>query len=296
MDLLQHTPALSTAEAAAIARDRYGLQAQASLLPGERDQNFAIDTPAGDRFVLKIANGLESRALLEAQNAALAVVSERTSLCPRVVPSADGALLNEVPVSDGARHVVRLLTWIPGVPLASLVHHSPALLDDLGRRLGEVDRALGGFDHPAIHRDLHWDLARGLDVVREFATLIEPAGVRATVDAVAGRLDADAAGWTSLPRAAGHNDPNDYNVLVAADGRPGERRIVGLLDFGDIVHSFAVADLAIAIAYAVLDKADPLAAAAAIAGGYNAVRPLGDDEIRALHGLVLLRLCASVSI
>src|SRR5207253_966431 len=72
--------------------------------------------------------------------------------------------------------------------------------------------------------------------------------------------------------------------------------VVGLIDFGDMVHSFTVADLAIAIAYAILDRPDPLPAAAAIVRGYHTVRPLVEVEIDALFALVLLRLCASVAV
>jgi 4-aminobutyrate aminotransferase-like enzyme len=46
----------------------------------------------------------------------------------------------------------------------------------------------------------------------------------------------------------------------------------------------------------VLGKPDPLAAAAAVARGYQTFRPLDDDEIGALHDLVLLRLCTSVCV
>ena len=41
------------------------------------------------------------------------------------------------------------------------------------------------------------------------------------------------------------------------------------------------------MAYAALGKADPLGAAAIVAGGYHAVHPLTDDEIAALFGLML---------
>src|SRR5689334_18422280 len=74
MDLLQHTPALTRETASTIARDVYGLHADASPLPGERDQNFLLRTLAGNSFVLKIANAADSRSLLEAQSAALAHV------------------------------------------------------------------------------------------------------------------------------------------------------------------------------------------------------------------------------
>jgi Ser/Thr protein kinase RdoA (MazF antagonist) len=69
-----------------------------------------------------------------------------------------------------------------------------------------------------------------------------------------------------------------------------------LIDFGDIVYSYTVGDLAIAVAYVVLGKADPYAAAAPVIEGYMREFPLTEDEREALWTLVRLRLCVSVSI
>jgi 4-aminobutyrate aminotransferase-like enzyme len=50
------------------------------------------------------------------------------------------------------------------------------------------------------------------------------------------------------------------------------------------------------MAYAALGQADPLAAAACVARGYHAVRPLTDDELAVLFPLMCLRLCVSVAV
>jgi 4-aminobutyrate aminotransferase-like enzyme/Ser/Thr protein kinase RdoA (MazF antagonist) len=290
-EVLQNAPRLSSLDALEHTRVAYGIEGDVTALPSERDQNFLVRTITGGSFVLKIANSTDDRALLEAQNAALEHVARRTTLCPRVVPSLEGSAIAQLTSPSGGRHFVRLLTWIPGVPLGSVPDHPPALLEDLGRKVAELDAALDGFDHAAIHRDLYWDLAKGLPLVRELAPLVEDRVMRALVTATADRIEVrDAARLARLRRAAVHNDPNDYNVLVE------DRKIVGILDFGDIVHSYAIADLAIAIAYAVLGKEDPLAAAVSVTRGYQEVRPLDDEEIGALFPLVLLRLCSSVCI
>jgi 4-aminobutyrate aminotransferase-like enzyme len=290
MDVLRHAPALSADEAAALALRMFGVEATASPLPSERDQNFRLDTATGDRFVLKIANRTDDRALIEAQNAALAHVARATTLCPRVIPTANGDSIGELPTDAWANHLVRLLTWLPGVPLASLTEHSPPLLESLGAAVAELDGALEGFDHPAVHRDFHWDLARGLGLVRDLSPRIADPELRALVVRVAQQVDfRDGPRLDRLRRTVVHNDPNDHNVLVDA-------RVTGILDFGDIVYSYATADLAIAIAYAVLGKADPLAAAVDVVRGYQQLRPLADDEIATLLGLILLRLCMSVCI
>lgn len=317
MDVLQHAPALTAAEAADLGRRLFGLDADASPLPSERDQNFVLRTGTGDRFVLKIANSTDDRALLEAQNAALAHVARGSTLCPRVIPTTDGREIATFDAPHGVRHFVRLLTWLAGVPFGSLDEHPPALLRSLGAAVAELDCALAGFDHPAIHRDFHWDLAKGLSLVHEHAASIADASLRALVQDVARRIAArDGARFEGLRRAAAHNDPNDYNVLVDLPPKGGSysvaggdlasgpdvvvslfrRKITGIVDFGDIVHTYAVADLAIAVAYAILGKPDPLDAAVTIVSGYQQVRPLDDEEIASLFGLVLLRLCASVCI
>ena len=290
-DVILQAPALTIDEALDCARRLFGVRASGSSLPSERDQNVVLRREDGERFVLKIANASDGRDLLEAQNAALTQVARTTRLCPRVVTAVDGTTLAQVTVASGARHFVRLLTWVDGVPLGSVADQPPDLLTDLGRRVAELDLALDGFDHPAIHRDFYWDLAQGLPRVRELAPLVADPVMRALVSGLADRIETDdAPRFARLRRAAVHNDPNDYNVLVSHD------RVTGILDFGDIVHSYAIADLAIAVAYAVLGKPDPLAAAVAVVRGYQQLRPLADDEIGALFGLVLLRLSTSVCV
>ena len=298
MDVLQHAPALTPAEAADLARRLFGVDAEPTPLPSERDQNVLLQTAAGDRFVLKIANATDDRALLEAQNAAMAHVARTSTLCPRVIPTLTGEPMAHITTASGSRHFVRLVTWIAGQTLGSLPEHPPALLEALGSAIGDLDQALRGFDHPAIHREFHWDLARGFDVCRDAAPLIGDPSMRTLVSSLLDRLEAtEAPRFAQLRRAAVHNDPNDYNVIVAADlvgGAGATPTISGIVDFGDIVHSYAIADLAIAIAYAVLGKPDPLDAAVAVVRGYHRRRPLEEDEIAALFGLVLLRLCTSV--
>ncbi len=285
MSLLQHAPRFDAAAAVEIARDRYGLEATATPLPSERDQNFLLETTAGQRFVLKIANATESRALLEAQNAALAHLEPRVDFCPRVIAARNGDALVAV-----GNHLARLVTWLPGRTLADIRWHHPALLEDLGAALARLDRALEAFDHPAAHRDFYWDLARAPQTISTRMALVADAGMRQLVERVLRRVD-DASGRIArVPRSVIHNDANDYNVLV------GDRHVSGIIDFGDIVHTFTIADPAVAMAYASLDKDDPLEAIASIARGYHAERPFSDDELAVLFDLVMLRLALSVCV
>jgi 4-aminobutyrate aminotransferase-like enzyme/Ser/Thr protein kinase RdoA (MazF antagonist) len=293
MHLLEHSPRLDPEAAASLARRVYGLCATATPLPSERDQNFLLEAK-GEKFVLKIANALEERGLLEAQNHVMAHLGTRLTLCPRVIPALTNEQISLIQTARGVSHFVRLLSYLPGIPLAKVPEHSPELLRDLGEKVGLLDRELMSFNDPAVHRNFHWDLAKGLRVVRDYGPLVTNSSIRDLIFRSAGNFEREVSPLLPQLRSSViHGDMNDFNVLISnTDGQP--RTVIGLIDFGDMVHSYTVADLAIAIAYVVLNKPDPLAAAAQVAGGYNHAFQLTAEEIKALWGLVLMRLCMSV--
>ena len=96
----------------------------------------------------------------------------------------------------------------------------------------------------------------------------------------------------SLRRSVIHNDANDHNVVVDDAGL----RVSGLLDFGDLVHSVTAQEAAVACAYAMLGRADPVAVMGRIVAGFDSTCPLTADELDALPSLILARLGASVAI
>lgn len=295
MTTLDHVPQFTPADAGRLARELYDLAATAVPLPSERDQNFKLTTPDGKQFVLKIANGRESAATLAAQQQAMTLLATRTKRVPRIIPTVDGKLLAKVNGEDGRAHHVWLITYLPGQPLGKMRHHSPKLLTDLGHTLGQIDRVLANFDHPAIHRDFHWDLQRGLAVIEQHLPLVADREMQALISSFAADFARDTAPLLpGLRRSAIHNDANDYNVIVHSHLH--QQRVLGLVDFGDMVHSLTVADPAIAVAYAVLDKPDPLAAAVSLVRGYHEANALREDELAALFPLACLRLAASVCI
>lgn len=287
---LLDAPHFDFAAVIAIVRERYGFDATPSPLPSERDQNFHIRA-AHAEFVLKIANAQDDIALLRAQNAAMAHAAASGARCPTVVADLHGETLTSIVAPTGATHWIRLVTWLPGTPLGVSPDRSRALLGDIGRRVGELDRALATFDDPAIHRDFYWDLAKARSIVDEHRALVTDREIRAIVDETCERFDRDTAPLLPmLRRSTIHNDANEYNVLVERE------RVSGIIDFGDLVYGWTVGDLAIAIAYAVLDREDPIEAAAIVARSYESEYALRDEEHGALLGLVRLRLAVSICV
>jgi 4-aminobutyrate aminotransferase-like enzyme/Ser/Thr protein kinase RdoA (MazF antagonist) len=299
MALVQSAPRVAAADAVHFARTLYGLHATATSLPSERDQNFHLISASGEHYVLKIANAAESYPMLDAQNQAMRAVAANSAspLCPRVIHSLDGSAICTVSAADGTQHLIRLLTYLPGVPLAMVKPHTPTLLADLGRVMGEIDRCLCDFDHPAAHRDFHWDVAQAGPVIRSRLDDITNPDRRSLVERHLARFEQETAPRLATLRwGVIHGDANDYNVLVGGDGDlyAHQQRVSGLLDWGDMVYSCLACEPTIAAAYAMLDKQDPLAAAAQVIAGYHSVHPLQEDEIAVIFDLICMRLCMSV--
>jgi Ser/Thr protein kinase RdoA (MazF antagonist) len=288
-------PSIDIAQVAGFLERTWGIRGELRPLPSERDRNFAVRVDGGDAYVLKVSNLAEDAAFLEMQHRAMGVLAEAGVPCQRPIRSMDGSTVARwAPAATADPLLVRVLTWLPGRPLAAVP--PPArpddLLEDLGATMGRTARALAGFDHPAAHRTFQWEAMQGLDVVAAHAAAVVDEG-RAVLLARWQRRLADLRGLLpTLRHAVIHNDANDHNVLVADDSRS----ISGLLDLGDMVHSVVVNELAVAAAYAALDAADPVAVIATVQSGFEREHPLTAAEAGAVLDLVALRLCTSVAL
>lgn len=295
-------PRLTPDEAIAIVAERFALPVdRAEPLPSDRDQNFLVSETASDRkYVLKLAHAGEQRDVLDFQNRILEHLARANFPLSKVLFDRDGKEILEVPGPEGQIFLTRLLSWIPGRVLADIRPQTPKIFRSLGVFLGGMDRALEDFSHPAQDRELHWNLKAGGRVVRSYLRYVEDPGRRDLLEEMSSRF-VEALGplVPDLRISVIQSDANDHNVLVntlAPGDDPEDRRVTGLLDFGDAVRSFTAGEPAIGAAYAMLGKADPLPVAAHVVGGYHSAYPLREEEVEALFPLMGLRLCASVAI
>ena len=291
-------PGFKTTQMQRIVKTYYGLSGVLEELPSERDQNFHLRTDSGREYVLKIASRLERLESLEFQNSALEHLAKccDVSAIPSLVISSNGREIEQTKSSDGTHHFMRLLSYLPGKVLAKVNPHSTELLLDFGKFMGSISRGLADFDHQAAHRNFYWDLRQARPVIRRYMDLISSHEQRELVhyflhlyeNLVLPRID-------ELRTSVIHNDANDYNVLVNHP-HSDDARSFGILDFGDMLFSSTINELAVAIAYAILDKPDPLSVAQDIVSGYHSVFPLSESELDLLFPLICARLAMSVSI
>ena len=284
---------ISALEAARIAREHYGFEGAVHALAGEYDLNFRLETNQ-KTFLLKIAAAHSDRKLLEYQNAVMNHIASRAPQLnsQHVIPNVAGELICEITL-EGETRFGRLLSYTPGRTLAATKPHTRELLESLGTRLAEMDVALEGFTHPLASRPYKWNLAQA-DAMMPVLEQIDSASRRTIAAKHLTRFSDDLKSRIAkLPAAVIHSDANDYNVIVTGTGF--EARVSSVIDFGDAVHAPIICDLAIALAYTMLGKPDPIASASHVVRGYHRVRPLIDAELEVLYPLVLTRLAVSVA-
>lgn len=292
MPIEESRPTLSPDEALTILADAYGLTGQLSPLPSERDQNFAFESANGMKAILKISQHGEDPEALAFQEAMLAhlAVADPGLPVPRLIARRDCALSGTVDSADGRSHAVRLVSYLPGEAMAD-ARGDHATLRDLGHVLGRLDRALLSFGHAGAMRTFDWDI-RQTPRARARLAAIRDAGDRARVADILDAYDSRVApALARLPHQVIHNDANDWNLLVDAAGR-----VSGVIDFGDALFSPRVADVAVALAYAMMERDNPILAGAELVAGYHAEHPLSDLEFALLPDLIAARLAISVSL
>jgi len=285
-------PPIPPAEAARIVRELFSLDTTAGPLPGEYDDNFHLQTSDGRAFVLKIMHPARESSFVDMQCRALAHLALRAPhlALPRVISSSRGELFSRLTVADESDRLIWLLTFLPGKTLAETAPHSPALLASLGRLLAEMDSALLDFSHPATKRELKWDISRSL-WARQYLPFIPDLHRRALLQHFFDLFAEEALPVLHrLRRSIIYGDANDHNALVSAEAQ----EVVSVIDFGDMHTAPLVAEPAVAAAYAILGKQNPLPAAAQVLAGYQSVFPLNDDELAVFFPLIAARLAVSV--
>ena len=297
MSLLEFTPTFSSEDIIRLANEQFGLTVDAlRRLPGERDQNFLITEPNQQQWVLKACNAQEDPEFLQAQQRMMGHLAQRLTGIPRCRPTPHGDALG-CATAGSRQHLLRVVEFLPGRPLADIRFRSPTVLQQLGRKVGSVTAALQDFTDPALERAFLWDLRTAPAAIRQRFSLLpvalQPVVTRCLQDCeqfVMPRTD-------QLRCSVIHNDANDGNVIVAPRPHaPGEFDVTGLIDYGDALFSWTVADLAVAIAYAIFDTQDPLQAAQQILTGYVQTHELNEAELEVLFPLIRLRLCLSAAV
>ncbi len=284
----------NAARVVSLIQEYYGLEVEVTQLPGELDLNFYVKSSTGSSYIFKIANAKEIQTNLELQNAVINHLAKKNTglTVSSLVLTKHGEEIIYLPEVDRVIRMARLLTWIEGRVFAEANPHTPLLLQRLGELCGKLCVSLTDFDHPSAHRFMKWDTQQTewikphlnkfsgdrKNLVDYFYSLFEE-----KVQPV----------FQRLRKSVNYNDANDYNVLVSNHAL--DPVVPGVIDFGDVVYTQTVNELAIALAYAVMGKPDPMEAACHVVRGFNSTFKLTEEEISVLFPLMAARLIISVT-
>ena len=280
----------SVSEIEVLAREKYGLSVKAQALNGYDELNFILTEPSGKRYIFKVATDDHVYEFLDAQ----VKIVNHLSASPvsgkfqRYVKNSEGNELTTLIVNN-KNYYLRVLSFLEGTFWVDAANHSDSLMYNLGSVLGEMDKSLQNFKHPAMHRHYDWDVANTLDG-RMYLHHIKDHERRRIAGYFLLQFETEVTPLLNqLRKAYIYSDANDYNVLVK------ENEVTGLIDFGDMVYSNLVNNVAIACTYAMFQQADVLRAAASVVKGYHEKFPLTEQELSILYYLIAGRLCISVT-
>jgi 4-aminobutyrate aminotransferase-like enzyme/Ser/Thr protein kinase RdoA (MazF antagonist) len=286
-------PQVGPGQALQLLEQHYGLGGTLQSLGSQQDLNYRVDSDRG-RFVLKICRGEYAAIELHAQHAALAhLQAHGGARVPKVISTLAGEQLLSVTVAGQAVHL-RLLDYIDGQPLTHLPHLDRGVIEGFGRLCGQMSQALAGFTHAGLARTLQWDPRHALELIRHLLSTLDNVPQRAALERVAVQVEQRLCALADqLPWQAAHMDITDDNVMWQRDTQQ-HWQVQGVIDFGDLVHTWRIADLSVTCA-ALLHHAegDPFAILPAIQA-YHALTPLQPQELQALWPLIVARAAVLV--
>lgn len=276
-----------------LVRDEYGVDARAERLTGERDQNFRIRAADDAGFVLKIAHAEESPDVIDLPISALLHIEHTDPAlpCPRVIRSG-GRTRVIFRDANGTARTAFLYTFLPGKTLLSSARCRPQRTA-CGQLLARLAHALREFQHPATRRSLIWDLMR-LPALEAVLQRLPDMRYRQFCAEFVLQFSTEV-----LPRLRAlrfqpvHNDFNSRNLLVDPDD---ETRITGIIDFGDVVHTALVADIAVGVIGQLATAQSADEAMREFVAGYRSIEPLQTEELELLKWLIAARIVQNVTL
>ncbi|MGA9700002.1 phosphotransferase, partial [Pseudomonas sp.] len=286
-------PQVSPDQAAQLLEQHYGLTGTLQSLGSQQDLNYKVDSARG-RFVLKICRGDYAAVELQAQHAALNDLQAQAGVhVPKVIQALNGEELLTLSL-DGQTLHVRVLDYIDGQPLTHRPHLGRAVIAGFGDLCGRMSQALAAFEHPGLERTLQWDPRHARELITHLLATLENLPHREALEQVAAAVEERVLPLADqLPWQAVHMDITDDNVVWQRDAQR-HWQLQGVIDFGDLVHTWRIADLSVTCA-ALLHHAegDPFVILPAIQA-CHAVTPLQHQELQALWPLIVARAAVLV--
>ena len=290
LDLTPIPPKFTPVEITQLLEKLYGIYC-ASLpdLGSYVDQNILVIDEQGGKTVLKIHDGAEQREVIQCQIEAAQKISQLNEglQLPLTRKSLQGRAIEEITSTDGQKHFVRLIDFVDGKMLKDLEQFNAPLLTNIGKTVAATDIALIGFYQAAANRpDIPWDLKNARQVSKLTKYIHDPAK-RRIVDYFFMKFENEVeSALLDTRKSVVHGDLHRYSMMV----NQSENEISGIIDFGDLVYTHTICNLAVCLSDMMVDSEGTINTAAKIVKAYHQDFALTETEVSILHYLVCTRL------
>jgi Ser/Thr protein kinase RdoA (MazF antagonist) len=205
---------------------------------------------------------------------------------PKVIHSRDGSAMVHAP-----QGTIRLLSYLEG----ELLHKaapSSRLRTSVGAIAAQISNGLAGFSHPAEQHFLQWDLKNAAHL-RPMLTDISDIDLRTRATRALDHFEEYVQPTlVNCRQQVVHNDLNPHNIVLKfAD----HGVVAGIIDFGDMVKTPLVCDLAIVAGY-LIDTDNPEQSIIDVIESYHQHLPLTESELSLVYDLIVLRYVATLAI
>ena len=273
-----------------ILHQEFGVEAlEIKKLVGYDNVNYLVRTSTS-RYILKTYKWNQQLydQLLAESEVLIHLSKTKQNIFPNPVNAIDGKLVKTVESSDG-KIIIRLLSYLEGT-FFSEAPHNKELFISFGRFLATMDKELLDFKNYTIQsRQYEWDI-QFVHLNKDFVRDIPNPENRKVVEYFLMQFEEIVRPFLpGLRKSIIHNDANDWNVLV------NNGSVSGIIDFGDIVYSPLINELAVCMTYAIMEKEDPVMWACYLIKGYHEVLSIKIEELELLYYLVAAQLCISVT-
>ncbi|XP_037325659.2 hydroxylysine kinase-like isoform X2 [Pungitius pungitius] len=273
-----HRPMLTLQQGTQLTLRLYGVTlTEISTLPSYNDQNFLIVTK-DNKYVLKIMNSEESMnpTRMEVQTLAMSFLRQEGVPSPIVVPTTTGKLMSMEEIE------------------------SPVTVQDLyhiGKLAAVIDTTLKQLVSPnldVLHENKGiWSLSN-IPLIHDYLSVMDGDPLQIVIKAVIEQYKLHVAPRiVSLRKGIIHGDMSDQNIIVTPVDN-GRHEVSGVLDFSQLMIDCYVFEVAITIAYMMMENPSPLHVGGAVLAGWESIMVLSDEEKDSLFLLVLGRLCQSL--
>ena len=273
-----------------LAKSHFKKSVSAKKLVGELDLNFKLDDK-DESYLLKISRPNASEDFQDFQLKLMEHVSNTDLQAPRIIKNSESHPTTSIVDQNGDVRQVRMLTWMHGRLWSSVNPINKELLFSLGEQTGALTTAFQGFDHPTAHREFEWDLAQS-EWTKHHLGLFNRKR-KTIVSHFQRRFENLEDKYALLRKSVIHNDANDNNLIVSEDLI--NPKVVSIIDYGDAIYSQTINDLAVTLAYALMNLPDPLQAATEVIKGYHSNHPILEEELEVLYTLIGIRLIISIT-